>query len=589
MSFVVHRTSEPRSLSPSRSSLDLSRESTPGTVRPVSVLDSPVPSPSYIPSERRSDIVGKRRSNSVVFSSPLNPRPSVSGPAPSHKTLVISPNDTATKRLSTFFTGASQMSVSMRQRLRQNSESSTIQEVMQQMELLNRDFTVQISEYQDHINNVEGQNKTLSAENEDLKRRLRKLEYERARDVRQLEARLQKLERRYTDDFANIKEVHSTKTDDLLRTIEDLAAANGVYKATLQQHRIDIPVTLAGIEANVLVLPPSTVTARRDPGRSDRDFIEQHYRTVLNRPLHSDARITTALASIDQSLELMREQLVVTSQWYGNDLLTVLTGFTNDLPGPTDQESTLAKYHAQSTSPSGSKPPSPPCTVTPPPRLPTPDPTDGSDPLFSPKFDFRVTDSEGSRRTSTGSGRSAITLSAPTKCESTGLDSAVGGQSDGGDDDEDEGQATEELDTSDGGSSDGDGDDEFPTYPFAEITERRRPRSGFQPSLLVAKLEHLSLLQTGTTEPPAVEGPVSVPGQVWIAGNGAHNSPHRAAVTPEPVISSAHLVRSGPHSPYSLPERTETGPALTVGLSPSRTNGAYVPPPDGEPVHQVPG
>ncbi|RKP39403.1 hypothetical protein BJ085DRAFT_28352 [Dimargaris cristalligena] len=271
MTFVVHYNTDLGTTQPHRSSTDLSQDPF-GTLDSNSSQESPVGSrPAYIPTERRSDIVSKRRSNSMAIASPLTPRPSISGLHQAPKTLVISPSETASRRLSQFFSNATTISGGMRQRRRQGSESTTIQDVMHQMELLNRDFTVQISEYQDYIINIESQNKTLVTENEALKNQIRKVEYQKASEVRRLESRVCSLEKKYTSDFENLKQVHNEKIAELLQTIQDLATTNKAYKQILRKQNTEPPI------ASLVSTPVASSRVNKERARStdsDRDFIE---------------------------------------------------------------------------------------------------------------------------------------------------------------------------------------------------------------------------------------------------------------------------------------------------------------------------
>ncbi|KAJ1995012.1 hypothetical protein H4R33_000027 [Dimargaris cristalligena] len=313
MTFVVHYNTDLGTTQPHRSSTDLSQDPF-GTLDSNSSQESPVGSrPAYIPTERRSDIVSKRG---------LHQAP---------KTLVISPSETASRRLSQFFSNATTISGGMRQRRRQGSESTTIQDVMHQMELLNRDFTVQISEYQDYIINIESQNKTLVTENEALKNQIRKVEYQKASEVRRLESRVCSLEKKYTSDFENLKQVHNEKIAELLQTIQDLATTNKAYKQILRKQNTEPPI------ASLASTPVASSRVNKERARStdsDRDFIETQYREALTRSVPTDNRTAALFASIDDSLATMHQQLMVTGRRLGRELEPMLAGLPDPIPAP---------------------------------------------------------------------------------------------------------------------------------------------------------------------------------------------------------------------------------------------------------------
>ncbi|KAJ1653177.1 hypothetical protein IWQ61_006654 [Dispira simplex] len=251
----------------------------------------------------------KQRSNSILSINSLHPsRSSLVGTSRPAKTLVISPTmGTPSRKLGQFLSGAGTRVGSVRQMFRAPSnESATVQEVMHQMELINRDFTVQISEYQDFIIKLESDNKELVAENEELKKRLRKLEYQRVNEVRTLDQQLRNVETQYRDDMASLKTVHQNKMDEMLGITRNLRLTNELYRRTLETRGIPLPTLADSVDFTDL-----RVGALDDHELSDRllyQSFDLQPNLSRNWSVTNDARLNHLFTSIDDSLSLLQQR-----------------------------------------------------------------------------------------------------------------------------------------------------------------------------------------------------------------------------------------------------------------------------------------
>ncbi|KAJ1982951.1 hypothetical protein H4R35_000077 [Dimargaris xerosporica] len=389
-----------------------SESSQPGSPPLVSARSAAAPSESLpstpsidnLPLESSSNTYATRsRTASILHSNAPTPRSQGLATQRTPKTLVISPTNTATRRLTQFFSNGGSGAGGMRQRLRQGSESTTVQEVMRQMEVLNRDFTLQVSEYQDHIIELEGQNKELMAEGEELKRQLRQAEYRRVSETRSLETQLRLLEDKYRGDFANIKQVYKDKTEDLIRSLADVTRIADCYAQTLRRHNIPLPPAADTDDA-----PQDDSRALDSASQcSDRDFIEAEYRRALTRTLSQDARANALFTSIDASMDALQTNLSAPIRPDPLDVyINALSEHSRDisaqsiairsvrlaptrrpLHGSSIQSTLQVVYRGRFTSKSPDIKP-----TEPPPRIPTPVQTDTDEFDFGSTFDRSVSE-----------------------------------------------------------------------------------------------------------------------------------------------------------------------------------------------------